>query len=102
VKVYSIGSTTNTQRRKLEKERQVYQKSLEKYWTKHIANVSKITDNIYWNITPNELSFHHPDIHYPIRMTYGFLKTKIDMAGDGGFENWRNSSAFKGHMDSGG
>lgn len=102
VKAYSIGSLTDIQRESLEKERKDYQNALEKSWRRHISKMSKIVNNNYWSITETEISFslpNHPYIHYPIRISYTFLKTKINMAGDQ-FENWLNYSAFKGRMDS--
>jgi len=95
----SIGSLTSAKRKKLENERLNYQKELKRNWTQHIAVVSRLATNDYWKITPTEISFNHPAISYSIRISYSFLKTKIDMEGDDGYRIWRNSLSFKGRMD---
>lgn len=98
-KTLSIGSLTSAKRKKLEIERLNYQKELKRNWTQHIAIVGRLVTNNYWKITPTEISFNHPKFSYSIRMSYSFLKTKIDMEGDDGYRIWRNSQSFKGRID---
>lgn len=99
-KTLSIGSLSGSKRKKLESERQNYQKELRKNWTLHLSNVSKMTANEFWNIAATEISLNHPSLQYSVRIPYSFLKTKIDMEGDDGFKIWRSYPSFKGRFDS--
>jgi hypothetical protein len=100
-KTLSIGSLASTKRKKMENERLNCQKDLKRNWTQHITIVSKLVTSNYWKVTPSEISFNHPKISYSVRISYGFLKTKIDMEGDDGFKIWRNYPSFKGRWDDG-
>jgi hypothetical protein len=94
-----MGSLNTEKRQKLNTEHRHYQSDLKKNWIQHIKIVSKITSNNYWDITPTEIVFSHPDYQFSIHISYGFLKTKLDMEGDKGYQLWRDKSTFKGRMD---
>jgi|GEM_PF-6755990 len=95
----SIGSYTNTKREKLQKDRIDFQKRLGKSWAQHIANVSRRLANDFWDITPNEISLEHPSFHFPIRISYSFLKPKRDIEGNNEYKFWRSKPTFKGRID---
>ena len=84
----------------MESERLNYRKELTKKWAQHIAIVSKMTANDYWNITPTELLFSHPNFQFSVVFLTVSL-TKLDIEDDTGHRIWRSYPSFKGRIDQG-
>jgi hypothetical protein len=95
----SMGSLTSVARSRLENERGRFQRDLKRGWTQLIKIVSKTVANKFWNITPTEIVFSHPDYQFQIHISYSFLKIKLDMEDDKGYQVWRNKLSFKGRLD---
>jgi len=100
-KTLLAGSLTKETRKELEREHPICQKELKEAWIQHTANVSRMTKNNYWRITPSDIQFAHPNFRDPVRISYGFLKTKLDMDDDKGYKVWKNYSSLKGRLDEG-
>ena len=90
-------SGEQNRRSSLEKERDQLKSQLKKYWTQHAKNINKLVANSFWSLTETEIIFSNPGLS--IRLTYSFLKTKLDMGQDKDYKIWRNSPSFKGRLD---